>query len=139
MKLRRAAAQLCIIPALCAPSAQAWDDVGHMTVAAIAYDRLNPAIQYRVDGLLKLNPQYKAWQGIAKGKDTGRVAFMMAATWPDYIKRAPDYQDDGDNPKGPDVAKNVGYSDRLMHKYWHYVDLPFSPDGSPTQPPKTPN
>jgi hypothetical protein len=41
-----------------ATRANAWNGFGHMTMAAIAYDRLTPAAHSRVGELLKLNPQY---------------------------------------------------------------------------------
>ncbi len=34
---------------------------------------------------------------------------------------------------------NVGYTDRLQHRYWHYIDLPFSTDETPVIQPKAPN
>jgi len=69
---------------------------------------------------------------------------VRAATWPDDIKNKathPGSVDDGEEPTNPNAAANIGYSDKLMHKYWHYVDLPFSPDGTTTADPKnrTPN
>lgn len=124
-----------MVPAL------AWDDVGHMTVAAIAYEKLTPAARRQTAALLKLNPQYADWQAVAKDAEEGedRIAFMMAATWPDAIKRMGDYQDDGEIPNGPDASRNLGYADKLMHKYWHYIDLPFSPDKTPLANPRIPN
>src|SRR5271169_3372131 len=134
-------ARLClafIIAAAMGP-AQAWDDLGHMTVAAIAYDRLTPEARMRAAVLLRLNPRYRDWRAVAKGADEERVAFLMASTWPDFIKHARDYDDDGEVPTGPDASRNLGYTDRLMHRYWHYVDLPFSPDNTPLAGPRAPN
>lgn len=39
---------------------RAWWDMGHMAVAAIAYDRLEPAARARVGALLRLNPDFEA-------------------------------------------------------------------------------
>jgi hypothetical protein len=122
---------------------QAWWDGGHMTVAYIAYQNLTPETRTRVDSLLKLNPMYATWtKGVAKQKK-GLAAFVHAATWADCIKQAtcaPGYTSDGgDNPPGhPTDAQNIGYKDMLMHKYWHFVDLPYSA-GAPGEPPKVPN
>jgi hypothetical protein len=137
MKLTRVAVAF-VLAAAPAP-VLAWDDVGHMTVAAIAYDRLTPAARREAAALLKLNPQYRDWRTVARGKDEDRVAFLMAATWPDFIKRSGGFDDDGEVPTGAEAARNIGYGDKLMHKYWHYVDLPFSPDGTPLAGPRTPN
>jgi len=121
----------------------AWFDGGHMTVAYIAYQNLTPQTRARVDGLLQLNPLYPIWtKGVSK-KQKGLVAFLRAATWPDCIKQktcSPGYSSDGgDTPTGaPTDAQNIGYSDKLMHKYWHYIDIPYSA-GAPGKPPNIPN
>jgi hypothetical protein len=137
MKLTRVA--LVFVLATAPAPVLAWDDVGHMTVAAIAYDRLTPPARREVAALLKLNPQYPEWRAVARGKDEDRVVFLMAATWPDFIKHSGGLDDDGEVPSGPESARNIGYGDKLMHKYWHYVDMPFSPDGTPLAGPRTPN
>jgi hypothetical protein len=33
------------------------------------------------------------------------------------------------------AARNIGYADKLRHQYWHYLDPPFSPDGTAVRPP----
>jgi hypothetical protein len=122
-----------------AMAARAWDDVGHMTVAAIAWDQLTPGARAQSVALLKLNPLYQEWHSLAGKNDADKTAFMMAAAWPDYIKHAAGYVDDGETPLGREAAANSGYGDKFMHKYWHYIDLPFSPDGASLVQPKTPN
>ena len=124
-------------------SALAWMDDGHMAVAYVAYQHLTPAIRDRANALLKKNTiYYPKW--LAKvpagtsSDDRDMMIFMMAATWPDEIKASGSgYTIDpgstnGDRP-GPDLtiaAQNIGYSDMLLHKYWHFVDTPFSDDGT---------
>ena len=150
MKLT-AAIKLAFIGLLAAMSfairVAAWDDEGHMMVAAIAYDHLNPDVRSRVDHLLTLNPYYNTWtsmlpQGISETQ-RNKMVFMLAATWPDAIKRDNAYQNDGadngDRPSGPEASQNIGYSDHLRHKYWHFVDRPFSQDGTALEQPTTPN
>jgi hypothetical protein len=133
-----------ILTCLLASTAAAWDSFGHMMVASVAYDNLTPAARTKVDQLIKLNPDYKLWiKGVAKA-DQGKTAFVMAATWPDAIKsekkgKKKIYTDDGEHPTNPNAAANVGYSDKLMHRYWHYIDEPFSPDGTPLVLPQSPN
>ena len=39
----------------------AWDSLGHMAVAYVAYQHLNPATKTRINNLLKLNPNYHKW------------------------------------------------------------------------------
>jgi S1/P1 Nuclease len=126
----------------------AWGSVGHMAVAYVAFQKLTPATRSRVRALLKLNPDYQKWLGkIPAGtaaKFRSMMVFMIAATWPDQIKSETGYTDDGPDPHGdlPDGAtssQNIGYSDHLHHKYWHFVDKPFSQDGSPLPAVPTPD
>jgi hypothetical protein len=136
-----------VITVLIASPLLAWDGTGHMTVAYIAYKNLSDDTRMRVDELLKLNPEYKNWtKGVPK-KRRGLIAFVNAATWPDCIKtasRCPGYTSDGPNngdtpPATPEASQNIGYADKFMHKYWHFVDEPFSPSHLPTEPPNNPN
>lgn len=114
-----------------AATAEAWNHFGHMTVAAIAYERLAPKARTAVDELLRHNPLYKAWVKGVAAHEMQKAAFIRAATWPDLIKDpALGYQNDGNLPTGPGATRNIGYSDRLMHRYWHFIDVPFSPDNT---------
>jgi hypothetical protein len=119
-----------------------------MAVAAVAYDRLTPQVRARADALVRLNPRFSIWQGMVS--DTPRAArpkllFMIAATWADQIKDTDTghFEDgtDGGNrpPTDGTAARNIGYTDTAMHKYWHFIDLPFTQDGTPTQDPPVPN
>jgi hypothetical protein len=133
-----------VVGALClaltlAPSAFAWNAFGHMMIAAVAYNGLTPAAHAEVTKLLRLNPSYPQWVAGVAAADRDEVAFLMAANWADAIKSAPGYRNDGDRPSSPDAARNIGYSDMLQHRYWHYVDLPFSPDHTPLVDPVAPN
>ncbi|WFU80755.1 S1/P1 nuclease [Bradyrhizobium sp. CIAT3101] len=125
-------------------AAFAWDAFGHMEVAQIAWDRLTPSVRARVSELLRLNPQYVAWATNVPAHKQDQVAFLRASTWPDFIRGARGYISDGSEggnrpPPGPEAAQNIGYSDLFMHKYWHFVDLPFSPDGTTLEDPPSPN
>ena len=127
--------------------ALAWDDFGHMAVAGIAYKRLKPEIRKRADQLVQLNPSYSTWlsslRSDLKQSDRDMMLFMLAATWPDAIKGdtsyKPDGLDKGYRPDGITSSLNIGYSDKFLHKYWHFVDLPFSPDQTKLMPVPTPN
>jgi hypothetical protein len=115
--------------------ALAWNSVGHMTVAYSAYQQLTPAEQARVAALLKLNPNYAKWLTYipAGTSDADRelYVFMMAATWPDEIKAmGSGYTGNDTPPKGEAASLNVGYTDKQAHKYWHFVNTPFSQDGT---------
>jgi hypothetical protein len=137
----RAAALLLatlLIAALAPRAALAWDDFGHMEVAAVAYPLLTAKTKTKVAALLALNPRYANWIVGAKAADRPRAAFMRAATWADSIKSDPGYA--GTDPQtGPAAGQNIGYVDHLKHAYWHFVDQPFSPDGTTLVPAPAPN
>lgn len=117
--------------------ARAWDDFGHMEVAAAAFKRLKPKARTRVAQLLKLNPRYPNWIVGARKSDESRIAFLRAATWADSIKSDRGYKDD--DQTAPAAGQNGGYPDLLRHKYWHFVDRPFSRDGTPLVAAPAPN
>lgn len=116
-----------------------WWDLGHMAVAYVAYQKLTPQKRDRVDVLLRMNPDLGNWlqlipPGTSKA-DERMMIFMIAATWPDRIKNDTRYQDDGTEggnvPDGqPTNSQNLGYEDLFLHKYWHFVDVPFTQDGT---------
>jgi hypothetical protein len=141
MKLRTLT--LLVALAIFTSSAHAWWNGGHELVAYIAYKKLTPATRQRVDALIGLNPMYATWtMGIPEDQKAA-IAFVQAATWPDCIKSyscVGGYTSDGgDTPPGkPTDTQNVGYTDHLMHQYWHFIDEPYSA-GAPAQPPKSPN
>jgi hypothetical protein len=137
MKIALAAVALALGPV---PAALAWDSHGHMMVAEIAWRHLTPAAKGRVGVLLKLNPNYATWTaGVAAG-DADHIAFVIAATWPDEIKGDPNYTFDGEHPSGqPTDGQNIGYADKLQHRYWHFIDTPFSTDGTALVQPVAPN
>ena len=117
-------------------SGDAWNDKTHMTIAYIAYRNLNRHAKDRVDEVLVLHPLYKQWTKDAKVGRAGLYAFLHAATWPDCIQnsaKCDGYVADGtDNGMTPPVSQeswqNAGYSDKLMHKYWHFIQQPYAED-----------
>jgi len=135
---------LGILVALCPVASEAWGPIGHMAVDYVAYLRLTPVVKARVAALLKLNPDYAAWEkqvpAGASAEEHDRWIFMMAATWADDIKGESNYSDDGpdvNTPDGASSSQNIGYTDLFRHRYWHFVDVPF---GHGTLPPiPTPN
>ncbi|HEY0796765.1 MAG TPA: S1/P1 nuclease [Acidisarcina sp.] len=143
--------KLCVVAVVsailfAAQPARAWFNGGHMVVAYVAYKNLKPQQRARVDALLMMNPMYTQWTNGVSKQRKGLVAFLNAAVWPDCIKQlacSPGYIKDGPNggdtpPGNATDAQNIGYADKLMHKYWHFVDIPDSA-GAPGLAPKTPN
>jgi hypothetical protein len=111
---------------------QAWNATGHRIVAAIAYDHLTEKARTRVDELLRQHPDpnVKALMG--------RDAFLAASVWPDVIKGDRRFYDDTFADARP-TPLLPGFPSMARHTNWHYIDLPFSPDGTPVEPPKIPN
>lgn len=121
-----------------------------MAVAYVAYQKLTPEKKARVAALLKKNPYYKTkWKAmIPAGTPADQqdvMLFMIAATWPDQIKEdtaynLPDGAAGGNIPPTDGTQwLNQGYSDLHLHKYWHFIDTPFSQDGTPLVPIPTTN
>lgn len=127
--------------------AAAWNGFGHMSIGYVAYQKLDPRTRARVNELLRLNPSYAKWEAtIPAGSspaDKDLMIFMIATTWPDQLRNDPAYHDDGaeggNRPGGAEAAQNIGYADHLRHKYWHFVDLPFTQDGTPLPEVPAPN
>jgi hypothetical protein len=123
---------------LCAGSARAWWDEGHMRVAAIAYELLTPNAKEEANRLIRLNPNYGEWAASVPPpldggpKDTDRYTFIRASAWADAIKTFKAYRDASkdDAATTATAGRNIGYADHLIHGYWHFKDLPFTPDGA---------
>jgi len=144
---RRVIANLLLCVLLLVQPGFSWNGQGHMVVAYVAYQKLTKKTRTRVGNLMKLNPYYDKWVGMlpagTPAKYKRMMIFMIAATWPDEIKSDSTYSDDGSNngntPDGAPSSQNTGYSDLLRHKYFHFVDTPFSDDGTPLPAIPVPN
>src|SRR5262249_6535010 len=134
-------------------TSQAWFSFGHMAVAYVAYQKLTPEKKTRVAQLLKKNPYYQTkWKAMipagTPADQRDMMVFMIAATWADQIKNDPDYdlRNHPDGAGGGNVPPtdgtqwlNQGYGDLHQHKYWHFIDIPFSQDGTALVPIPTTN
>lgn len=118
---------------------QAWNDFGHMTVAALAWEHLRPAARAEATKLLRLNPDYATWVAQVAPDARDVTAFMRAATWADAIKHQAGHVDGGARPADPDANQNAGYADLNEHRSWHFVDVPFTTDRTPIPGVPTPN
>lgn len=126
-----------------------WNNKGHMVVAAIAWKHMTPEARERADQLLRLNPSYaalagKLYRNLSDDERKMRM-FAMLSTWADNIKGDAAYSDigakGGNTPPAndPNASRNIGYADKLRHKYWHFIDVPFSTDGTDLKPAPVPN
>ncbi len=81
--------------ALAPAPARAWDDVGHMAVAIIAWRHMTPAARERAVALLRGAPpdaglaQLRPNAGGPEERDL--ALFARAATWPDLVRDRRDY------------------------------------------------
>jgi hypothetical protein len=107
-----AVAALLLLPCT---RALAWNSVGHMAVAKLAYDRLDDSRKLRIGKLLQQHPHYEQFLATNRpeGVEPGEWAFLRASTWPDWVRprKRPD-------PRGNEVTKYNRPED-------HYVDKPF--------------
>lgn len=120
--------------------AEAWNATGHRIVAAAAYDALTPATRARVDDLLRRHPDYEQFAREAPRDPAprARATFLAASVWADQIRSDPRFYDEDRRDARP-TRLLPGFPDMGRHAGWHYINLPFSQDGTPLRDPPTPN
>ena len=131
---------LALLPALAAP-AWAWNFPAHWIAAAIAYQRLTPAVRAKVDDLLRQHPDYEKMNfadAPADPESRARAAFIHAASWPDEIRDDARLYDDTKADAVP-TPLLPGFPGMQRHTNWHYINMPFSQDDSRLTPTPTPN
>jgi hypothetical protein len=117
--MRPAAVLTLAALATTAGPAPAWNAVGHMTVAKVAYDDLSDAEKAKAHKVLTRHPHYDTY---LTQKRPGAVpveewVFLRAATWPDYV-RGPM------QPAKPDPAVV-----RFHRPDDHFADIPVFANG----------
>lgn len=118
-----------------------WNATGHRIAAAIAYDHLTPAAKQRVDALIQNHPDYGTLLTSGAPSDPAaraRAAFLAASVWPDVIRSDNRFYDDTRESAKP-TPLLPGFPYMARHTNWHYVDIPFSSDGTALSPVKPPN
>ncbi len=70
--------------------ARAWNNVGHRTVAELAWRQLTPTQRQAASELLRQHPHYKEFLAadISKGAGKDEWVFLTAAVWPDWVRPA---------------------------------------------------
>jgi hypothetical protein len=103
---------LVILLLLCSP-ARAWNNKGHMVVAKLAWDKLTPAQRQAAITILKSHPHYAEFLAADRPDnfDEDVWVFVRAATWPDWIK-------------------SHHRESHLSFPKWHYINIPYVPEGS---------
>ena len=129
-----------LVVAAFASSALAWNHVGHKAVAGMAYDHLSKQARTAVDSLIRQHPDYQTWLVNAPADEKGRArhAFIQSAYWPDTIKGDLRFYDESRFEQQPTPAQ-PGFADMKRRTNWHYINLAFSPDGTPFPPPPAVN
>lgn len=78
---------------LLAPSARAWDDVGHEVVSQLAWQQMTPAAREMAAELLLAAPADARLRQLqpATGseEEQARILFLRASTWPDKVRDEP--------------------------------------------------
>ena len=96
----------------------AWNDVGHLTVAKIAYERLNDRQRQAVAKLLSQHPHRDSilLKDRPDGVSDDEWMFIRAAVWSDHIRP-------------PKKLPRDEIATHPIHKFhrgpWHYVNFPY--------------
>jgi hypothetical protein len=118
MMFRSLSALVVFLILLSTGSAWAWNDLGHITIAEIAWRRLSGDERQAIVKILKEHPHidtyFKKPDGLAIPED--EWLFMRAATWCDYVRP----------PKGLDKSQLADHPVyKFHHGPWHYIDYPY--------------
>jgi hypothetical protein len=88
-----------------------------------------------VDELLRHHPDYATLLTRDSPPDPAaraRAAFLAAAVWPDTIRNDKRFYDDTLAGAQPTTVL-PGFPDMKRHTNWHYIDIPYSPQGVPAK------
>lgn len=112
----RATSLVVFIELILLPSpAFAWNSVGHMVVAKLAYDRLDDGHKKKLFTLLQSHPHYERYLAAGRPDQVSEVEWVIVRTsvWPDWVR--PRGMND---PRGDEVTRYHRAED-------HYVNVPF--------------
>jgi hypothetical protein len=110
---RIALALASLIVLLLPRAAPAWNSVGHLAVAKLAYDQLADGEKLKLYQLLKTHPHFDRFlaAGRPAGVEEAEWVILRSAVWPDWVR--PRDKD----PRGPGVTRHHRAED-------HYVNVP---------------
>lgn len=94
-------------------SVVAWNSIGHMAVAKLAYDRLSDKQKTKLFTLLQSHPHYKQFLAAGRPDDVSEVEWVIvrSAVWPDWVRPR------DNETRGVEVTKYHRGED-------HYVNVP---------------
>jgi hypothetical protein len=124
------AATAFVIVAFGGSAARAWNGVGHMVVAKLAFDRLSADEQDRLAEVLKQHPHYDNYLAASRpdGVDERLWTVMRSGVWSDWIRPPRRLQQD--------PATHPVY--RFHRGPWHYVNFPLKAHQSENELPAAP-
>jgi len=96
-------------------SANAWNNLGHRTIAELAWRKLSKQERKEASELLKQHPHYEEMlaASVPRGVDTNEWVFLTAAVWPDMVRHS--------KPGQPKRAESITKYDL----YPHAIGYPF--------------
>lgn len=118
--MKRIALRILLVLAVACWATQlwAWNDAGHLTVAKIAYERLNDRQRQTVAKLLSKHPHRDSilLKDRPDGVSENEWMFLRAAVWSDHVRAPKKFPRD-------EIATHP------IHKFhrgpWHYVNFPY--------------
>jgi hypothetical protein len=92
--------------------ALAWNDMCHMVIARLAWNKLTGDQRSKVLTLLKKHPHYEEFLTAKRpdGFEEDEWVFLRVATWSDWVR--------------------THHAKEYHHGPWHYINYPFVPEGS---------
>ena len=121
---------VCFLTFSCSP-VWGWNDIGHMTVARIAYDKLTDSERAVIVAILRHHPhlQELLLRDRPSQASIDEWLFLRAATWPDNVRPPRDHH------REP-VSSHPVY--RFHHATWHYVNFEYRAGQRETALPRHP-
>ncbi len=109
---------LCAAAILTSGRAWAWNAIGHLASAKLAFDQLDDGQRKELFALLQRHPHFALFLAAGRPSDVGEMEWVIprAAVWSDWVR--PRHKGSETDPRGPSVTK---YS----REEQHYVDWPF--------------
>lgn len=110
--------------------ADAWNAVGHMAVAKLAYEQLTREQQTKLTAVLAEHPHYGRYLADNRPEEVepGLWAIMRLAVWADWVRIPRRFEGD--------ASTHPVY--RFHRGPWHYVNFAYRPEQKTTQLPAAP-
>jgi len=109
---------ICAATILTSGRALAWNAIGHMASAKLAYDELDNCQRTELFSLLQKHPHFAQYLTAARPPEVSEMewAIIHASVWPDWVRVR--HNASGSDPRGESVTK-------YTRDEQHYVTVPF--------------